>query len=262
MPPVITELNLPYLAAFAGTVVVAVRLGDRSASGVGFGMNVLWVRDLTAGVGLGLIFQLAVTVIWAKTGGLTVTDTVVRGVTTGPPSLAIITGVSLFGVLVTAVWEEFVFRGVLIRNAAEGLAARSVSRAGALGGAIVVSGLVFGIPHAFGAAAEYTNPMFGALQAVVSVSYFVAAYAATGSLALPIGIHFASNAWLTLVVGKAGSPYPKLFAVERTVTGAIDTLLILLPGALLIALVLWWARLTGRTGLSVNDAYRRIVERS
>jgi hypothetical protein len=90
----------------------------------------------------------------------------------------------------------------------------------------------------------------------------VAEYAATGSLALPIGTHFASNAWLTLVVGKAGSPYPKLFAVERTVTGAIDTLLILLPGALLIALVLWWARLTGRTGLSVNDAYRRIVERS
>ena len=99
--PVITELKLPYLAALAGTVVVAVRLG-------------------------GLIFQFAVTVIWARTGGLTVTDTAVRGVTTGASSLAIITGVSLFGLLVTAVWEEFVFRSLLIRNAAEGLAARSV----------------------------------------------------------------------------------------------------------------------------------------
>ncbi|MFB6250337.1 MAG: lysostaphin resistance A-like protein [Halobellus sp.] len=168
----------------------------------------------------------------------------------------------MFGVLVTAVWEEFVFRSLLIRNAAEGLAARSVSPTGALGGAVVLSALAFGLPHAFGVAAEYTNPAFGALQAVLSVSYFVAAYAATGSLALPIGIHFASNAWVILVVGRVSSPYPKLFAVERTVAGTIDTLLILLPGVLLIALVLWWARLTGRTGMSVNDAYRRIVESS
>ncbi|GGI95204.1 hypothetical protein GCM10008995_01700 [Halobellus salinus] len=260
--PVITELKLPYLAALVVTVVVAVRLGNRSVSGVGFGINVVWVRDLAAGIGLGLIFQLAVTVIWAGTGGLTVTDTAVRGVTTGPSSLALITGVSLFGILVTAVWEEFVFRSLLIRNAAEGLVARSVSRTGALAGAIILSALAFGVPHAFGVAAEFTNPVFGALQAVISVSYFVTAYVATGSLALPIGIHFASNAWLTLVVGKPTSPYPKLFVAERAVAGTLDTLLILLPGALLVALVLWWARFTGRTGLSVNDAYRRIVERS
>ncbi|SDY14500.1 CPBP family intramembrane glutamic endopeptidase [Halobellus clavatus] len=262
VPPVITELKLPYLAAVAGAVVVAVRLGDRSASGVGVGVNVAWLRDLAAGVGMGVIFQCAVTVIWAGTGGLTVTDTTVRGVSTGPSSLALVASVSLFGVLVTAVWEEFVFRSLLIRNAAEGLAARSVSPTGALGGAIVLSALAFGLPHAFGVAAEYTNPAFGALQAVISVSYFVAAYAATGSLALPIGIHFASNAWVILVVGRVSSPYPKLFAVERTVAGTIDTLLILLPGVLLIVLVLWYAHLTGRTGLSVNGTYRRIVESS
>lgn len=262
MPPIITELSLPYLTALAGTVVVAVRLGNRSASGVGFGINIVWLRDLAAGVGLGLIFQFVVTLVWAGTGGLTVTDTTVGGVTTGPSSLAIITGVSLFGILVTALWEEFVFRSLLIRNTAEGLAAWSISRTGALGGAIVLSALVFGIPHGFGVAGEYTNPTFGALQAVISVSYFVAAYVATGSLALPIGIHFASNAWTTLVVGGVSSPYPKLFAAERTVAGTIDTLLILLPGVLLIALVLWWARLTGRTGVSVDDAYRRIVESS
>jgi membrane protease YdiL (CAAX protease family) len=260
--PVITELKLPYLAALAGTVVVAVRLGDRSVSSVGFDINAVWFRELAAGIGLGLIFQFAVTVIWARTGGLTVTDTAVRGVTTGASSLAIITGVSLFGLLVTAVWEEFVFRSLLIRNAAEGLAARSVSRTGALAGAIILSALVFGLPHAFGAAAEFTNPVFGALQAVLSVSYFVTAYVATGSLALPIGIHFASNTWLTLVVGRPTSPYPKLFVAERTVAGTIDTLLILLPGALLVVVILWWARFTGRTGLSINDAYQRIIERS
>ena len=55
VPPVITELKLPYLAAVAGAVVVAVRLGDRSASGVGFGVNVAWLRDLAAGVGMDVI---------------------------------------------------------------------------------------------------------------------------------------------------------------------------------------------------------------
>ncbi|MFB6250338.1 MAG: hypothetical protein ABEI27_01405 [Halobellus sp.] len=63
VPPVITELKLPYLAAVAGAVVVAVRLGNRSASGVGFGINVVWLRDLAVGVGMGLVFQLAVTAI-------------------------------------------------------------------------------------------------------------------------------------------------------------------------------------------------------
>ncbi len=61
---------------------------------------------------------------------------------------------------VVGFWEEFVFRRLLIRNAAEGLAARSVSRTGALAGAIMLSALAFGLPHAFGAAAEYTNPAF------------------------------------------------------------------------------------------------------
>jgi len=55
VPPVITELKIPYLAAVAGAVVVAVRLGDRSASGVGFGVNVAWLRDLAAGVGMDVI---------------------------------------------------------------------------------------------------------------------------------------------------------------------------------------------------------------
>jgi membrane protease YdiL (CAAX protease family) len=262
LPAVVTEMSLPYLAAVAGAVAVVVGLSDRSAGDVGFGVDGVWLRDLAAGVGLGLVFQVAVTVVWAGTGGLTVTDTTVSGVTTGAASLAVVTGVALFGVLVTALWEEFVFRSLLIRNVAEGLVARSVSRTTALGGAVVVSGLVFGIPHALGVAAEYTNPMFGALQALISVSYFVVAYAATGSLALPIGIHFASNAWVKLVVGRVGSPYPKLFVAERTVAGAVDTLLILIPGALLVALVLWWARFTGRAGLSIKDAYRRISQDS
>jgi hypothetical protein len=105
VPPVITELKLPYLAAVAGAVVVAVRLGDRSASGVGFGVNAAWLRDLAAGVGMGLVFQCAVTMIWAGTDGLTVTDTTVRGVATGPSSLILVASVSLFGVLVTAVFR-------------------------------------------------------------------------------------------------------------------------------------------------------------
>lgn len=262
VPPTVSELNLPYLAALVGAIMTAVRLGDRSVSDVGFRVNAVWFRDLAAGVGLGLSFQFAVTVVWAGTGGLIVTDTMVEGVTTGASSVAVIAGVTLFGVLVTALWEELIFRSLLIRNVAEGLAARGVSMAGALGGAVVVSALVFGIPHSFGVAAVYTNRVFGALQALISVSYFIIAYAATGHLALPIGIHFASNAWLKLVVGRVGSPYPKLFAAKRTVDGTVDTVLILIPGLLLIGLVLWWARLTGRTGLSVDDAYRRIVEDS
>jgi hypothetical protein len=109
VPPVVTELRLPYLVALVGAVMIGIRLGDRSASDVGFGVNAVWLRDLAAGVGLGLIFQFAVTVVWAGTGGLIVTDMMVRGVATGASSLAVITSVVLFGVLVTASWEESFF---------------------------------------------------------------------------------------------------------------------------------------------------------
>jgi hypothetical protein len=259
LPTAIANLNLPFLVGLVGTVVVAGRLGDRTVAALGLGVNATWLRDLAAGIGLGVFFQLAVTGVWFATGGLSVRATMTTGVAAGALSLFVIIGGALFKMGVVALWEEFIFRSLLLRNIAEGLTARNLSRAKAFTGAVVLSGLVFGIPHAVGAAAAFTNPVFGALQALASVSYFVAAYAVTGSLALPVGIHFASNAWVTVVVGRAGSPYPKLVAAQRTVAGPIDALALLAPAVVLLLLVCWWARRTGRSGWTLNDAYDRVV---
>lgn len=258
-PGTITELGLPILVGLASMVTAAVKLSDRSISEIGLKMDSAWLWDLVAGILLGVVFQLTVTSVWAGIGGLTVTDTAVWGVAAQDLSLTVIIGVTLVGVLVRVSFEEFIFRSLLIRNVAEGFAAKGVSRSHALGGAVLLAGLLFTIPHAFSVSASVTNPAFGALQALASVSYFVVAYAATGQLALPIGIHFASNAWLKLVVGTTGSPYPKLVAAERTVGGVVDILLLFVPALLLIGLILAWARVTGRTNQSIDDAYRRVV---
>jgi hypothetical protein len=259
LPTAVANLNLPFLVALVGTVVVAVKLCGRTMAELGVGMDATWLRDLIAGVVLGVIFQLAVTGVWFATGGLSVRATMTTGVATGALSLLVIAGGTLIRMGVIALWEEFMFRSLLIRNIAEGLTARNRSRAMALASAVVVSGLVFGLPHAVGAAAAFTNPVFGAVQALASVSYFVVAYAVTGSLALPVGIHFASNAWVTVIVGRAGSPYPKLVAAQRAVSGPIDALALLAPAVLLLLLVWWWARRTGRSGWTLDDAYDRVV---
>jgi hypothetical protein len=84
---------------------------------------------------------------------------------------------------------------------------------------LVGVGAVFGGIHAFDAAVAFTNPVFGAVQAFASVSYFVLAYVVTGRLGLSVDIHFVSNAWAQIVVGKAGTGYPKLVAAERVALG-------------------------------------------
>jgi hypothetical protein len=259
LPTAIANLNLPFLVALVGTILVAVRLGERTMAELGIGITATWVRDLGAGVALGGVFQLAVTGVWFATGGLSVRATMTTGIATGALSVLVIAGGALIKMGVIALWEEFIFRSLLIRNIAEGLTARNRSRATALASAVVVSGLVFGLPHAVGAAAAFTNPVFGALQALASVSYFVVAYAVTGSLALPVGIHFASNAWATLIIGRAGSPYPTLVAAQRAVSGPIDAVVLLTPAVLLLLLVLWWARRTDRSEWTLDDAYGRIV---
>jgi hypothetical protein len=258
-PRTVTNLHLQFLIALIGTIAVAVWLGGRSIAGVGVGVNAAWLRDCVAGVMLGLIFQLLVTMVWFATGELTVRGTMTTGIATGTLSLLVVVGGTLVRLGVIALWEEFIFRSLLIRNIAEGLAVRTLSQPMALVSAVVISGLVFGIPHALGAAAAFTNPIFGALQALASVSYFVVAYVVTGSLALPVGIHFVSNAWVTLIIGQAGSPYPKLVAVQRTVSGPLDALVLLTPAAVLLMLVLWWARRTGRSVCTLDDAYSRVV---
>ncbi|GAA3769659.1 type II CAAX endopeptidase family protein [Plantactinospora mayteni] len=90
--------------------------------------------------------------------------------------------VALFGFMAAAaVTEELLFRGILFRIIEE--------RAGTWG-ALALTGLLFGLVHLFNPNAS----LWGALAiAVEAGGMLAAAYAATRSLWLPIGLHFGWN---------------------------------------------------------------------
>ena len=90
--------------------------------------------------------------------------------------------------LFVGIWEEILFRGLLLRNAAEGLETRWLSGRTAVLGGLAASSLLFGVVHA-DQATSLAALGFWVLMGMVLGS----AYVVTDSLALPIGLHFATD---------------------------------------------------------------------
>lgn len=255
----ITETNLPLLVGLIGAVVTELRLGNQSLADIGFNPSSVWARDFVIGILFGAVFQGAVTAAWIAIGDLSLTATMQTGVATGIASLVAVVGAVVVKFAVVALWEEYIFRSLLIRNVARGLVARGTSKRTAITASLLGVGAAFGALHAFGAAAAFTNPVFGAVQAFASVSYFMLAYAVTGRLGLSVGIHFITNVWAQMVVGEAGSGFPKLLVAERVGPGFPEMVVVLAPAVLLLAAILIWGRYTDETVWSVSGVYDRLI---
>jgi len=79
------------------------------------------------------------------------------------------------------------------------------------------------------------------LQAVVGGLYFGTAYVLTDSLALPVGIHFSTNLWTTVVFGQPESGFPAAFRLTRPFALGVELIIVLFfpVGILLLAVFLW-----------------------
>lgn len=97
-------VNAPELAVvlvgLVGSVATARRLGNRSADDVGIGIGAAWGRDLAVGIGIDLLFQAAVTVLWSATGDLTVTNTLASGGATGTTEVVVASVAAAFAFLI------------------------------------------------------------------------------------------------------------------------------------------------------------------
>jgi membrane protease YdiL (CAAX protease family) len=145
-----------------------------------------------------------------------------------------------------AFWEEAVFRGLVMRNAIEGLSLPWLSRRIAIGGGLVGSSVLFGVLHA-GQATSVLALGFWVLAGLV----LGLAYLLTGQLAVPIGLHFAfdfavNNVFGLASVRPAGASVPTLVrpafsGPERFVgvSGVVNTAWLLAIGAMVLAVVAW-----------------------
>jgi uncharacterized protein len=163
----------------------------------GFHLSRAWWLDLGFGLALGLflmagVYALALAIGWVK----------VTGALLSPPGRPFVAAILADVVLVVgiAVWEEMVFRGYLIKNLAEGLYSKIIGARWATVIAILIPSLLFGWLHS----SEANATTLSTINTMIFGVVFGAAYALTGELALPIGLHFAWDFVQAFGLGRRG----------------------------------------------------------
>ncbi|MEZ3117386.1 type II CAAX prenyl endopeptidase Rce1 family protein [Halobaculum sp. MBLA0147] len=244
---------LPAAAGTAAVVVAAKRLEGRSVAAQGFSFDRQWWVDFVGGVGLGVLAQCVIHGLWVATGAATVVETLSTGVVSGAAVVVPVVGAAI-GYLGIGLWEEALYRGVLVRNGVDGLVARGLTPRTAVLGVVVGGAVLFGVPHVFVPAAG-ASATFAAVQGVVAVVYYTAAYVLTEQLALPVGLHFSMNFMTGAVFPAADSGVPALVRFDRSFTGDPSVVGVMVVATVLLTLaVAAWVRLT-RGEVSVRECF-------
>lgn len=235
-PATMLGFGLFQLAFSGAAVLVWARLIDRRPLvDYGFSLGSRWLLDLVVGfaavfVGHAVWGSFAVAAGWA-----TIELALVAGRGTLVGGLVLV----FLAVLVNVVVQETVFVGVTARNAAEGLASRSVTPSRAVLGAWAVATVIFVLKH------RPPSPE-RLLNLVIALGVFAALYAHTGELALSIGVHtginFAGNVLFAAPTSTSG--LPRLFIATTSFPGLVGGLHrgAIPPVLIAYALLLGWLR--------------------
>jgi membrane protease YdiL (CAAX protease family) len=172
-------------------------LDHRPIVDYGFHLSRAWWLDLGFGLALGAVLLAGIYALALATGWLKVTDTLVS-----PPGQPFIAAILADAVVVVGIagWEEMAFRGYLIKNLAEGLYSKIIGARWATVMAILLPSVLFGWLHVSNADAT----MLSTVNTMIFGVLFGAAYALTGELALPIGLHFAWDFVQAFGLGRSG----------------------------------------------------------
>jgi membrane protease YdiL (CAAX protease family) len=185
------------------------RLRREPLAAVGLRLDARWWRQLLAGVALGCALMLAIVGLVWMAGGVRLGLDPARG------AALLVRGAWLFTWV--AVLEELLFRGFVFQRLVDGIGAT---------GALLLMGALFAFAHWGNPGMHGATLAWASLDTVVAAVMLGLAYLRTGSLALPIGIHFGWN-WLQgSVLGfdvsgidQAGWLLPQLLDKPQWLTG-------------------------------------------
>lgn len=173
-----------YLVAIPVAIWLAFRLSNGDLTRIGLDINRTWLINFGAGFVISLLVSIIYFTYGAWRGHFAVhPDRITDFGGVSIEAAGVVLGGALVAVFLANVWEEIVFRGIMLQNFADGLNARGYSPIWAVGGAVIAHALLFGLYHIpeFFLLAWYTS-FIGIIFAV--------AYLVTGSLGLAIGVHF------------------------------------------------------------------------
>jgi len=227
------------LAVLVAAISLSARLVDRRpVAEYGLSLDREWVRSFAVGAAVATAVN-AGTLLVALGGGWASVEGVAQGA--GPAAFAP-AFLMVFGyVAVAASWEEFVFRGVMLQNLAEGTDGHVPRWLGA-GIALLASTAVFTFMHS----GKLTDPTQAGYYAVAGL-VLGGVYVLSGDLALPIGFHVFYNFTMSAVFGlgvSQGTPELLAVAVDGPAfwigeEGLVRVAFAAVGGLLLLAYVRW-----------------------
>jgi hypothetical protein len=249
------------VALIGGVVVLWARYLDRRPlADYGLSRRSDSAGNLLAGLTIGTAIPALALVVFLAGGWAEVTGVAHAGSAALPFALVVLGYAVQFSLV--GVWEELLFRGLFIRNAAEGLG--RLPDWAALVGAWGVSSATFALVH-FSQVATPTAFLFYML---LGGGLLGTAYVVSGDLGLPIGLHiafnFASNTLFGLT-GVVSDEVPSVLRLSFTGPEAIVGIPGVVHAATIvvgIAAVLAWVRyhrgdLNLRTELTVWESRDR-----
>lgn len=243
---------LGLIALLGGGILISAKILDRRPIGeYGLSADQTWIRSFAVGGLIGIVINAGTFLVALGAGWITVVD-FVGGAGDLPFPVAMLLAFALTAV--AASWEEFVFRGAMLKNLAEG-ADGHVPRWAAVSIALVISTGVFAFMHS-GKVTGLSSYGYYLLAGVI----FGGVYALTGDLALPMGFHSFYNFSMTAFFGLGVSQQsPELIVTSvggPTVwigeEGLLKVIFAAVGGLLLVAYIRW------RDGqLSIDDSITR-----
>lgn len=179
-------IGLVYVGMVLAAVYAAKTLEGTTLRNFGLRFDSQWLGAFATGVIISLL-RISISWWWGEFRGIRSLDLTAAGVRSPAEPLVVAAVLVVFTgyFLLGDIYEEVVYRQIMIDNFAEGLAARGFSTKAAVGLATTGSLVVFGLLHVV-----YRGTVLVAIDATLTGTMFAFAYLLTGELALPIGIHF------------------------------------------------------------------------
>lgn len=174
------------LFVFTSIWIAAKLLDKRKISDIGFKFRKHWFTNLLEGMVLGaiiffLIFLIEMSMNWVEIESVVSTDS--------PVEFAFMFFGRFMGFFAVALMEESFSRGYQIKNISEGLYMGSGSEKKAIVLALIISSAIFSLMHA----GNPNTTVIGLINLTFIGIFYGYAFVASGSLAMPIGIHTTWN---------------------------------------------------------------------
>ena len=230
---------LGLVAVLAGSILISSKLLDRRPlANYGLAIDRDWLRSFAVSGLIATAVNAGTFLVALSVGWITVVD-----IAGGGDELPFLVAMAVTFALtaVAASWEEFVFRGAMLKNLAEG-ADGLIPRWVAVGLALLGSAGVFAFMHS------------GKVTGIEGYGYYLLAglifggvYALSGDLSLPMGFHAFYNFSMSAIFGLGVSQRsPELFVLDAggpTVwigeEGLLRVIFAAVGGLLLVAYIRW-----------------------